>query len=777
MAETEAGTGPTDQECFARWKAEIEYAQKDEKYKEWLNKGNQIVKRYRDERATKDTARRFNVLWSNVETLRPAVYSKVPKPIVERRFLDRDPVARMASTILERTLSFQMEAGGFHTATEQAVLDNLLPGMGQTWHRYEPQFEAAEDAADNEEVEEQERTEQDVQEEGDGEVYEKLAFERVCVDYVFWQDFLWGPARYWSEVPWVARRCWMTTSEIAEKYYGDDMDAAKKIALDYVPERLQTGAPDDKTVGFFKKAEIWEIWNKPERTVYIIPIGTPGVVLKKEKNPILDLQGFWPCPPPLFATQTNETVVPVPDYLEYQDQAMELDDLTNRIAALTTALRVSGVYDASVPALARILQDGSDNKLIPVDDWAKFSERGGMEGSISLVPLKEIAETLIGLYSARAQVKNDLFEITGMSDIVRGQAEGGGAKTATEQRIKGQFASLRLEDRRSRTASFARSNVCIQAEIICEMFTPESLLQMSGMDLQMADEVREAVEKIPPPPEVPQEAQADPAMAQQLQQQGMQVYQQAQQQAAMQAQQKFMAEFEKAVQLLKDDRLRGFRVDIETDSTIASDAAAEKQGAVELLTGITQALTAAGPIVMTAPEMLEPIGQTFMFVYRRFRVGRSLEASWEDALDKMNKRLEAMQGKPPPPSPEEVKAQAEMAKQKAESDRAAAEFQLDMKAKQADMAMEKAKNDMEMQKMQAELELDRQRLMLERERLAIDRERMMMEAAADAASSQMEREGQREQYTLDRIGAREDHELERETSRAKAEQAKKPETK
>ena len=323
-------------EIFQRWKAELEFARKDKEYTKWLERCKKITRRYRDERndAYQESERRLNILWSNTQTLKPALYGKQPIPIVERRFMDRDPVARTASTILERVLSFQMEVGYYHGSTDRGVLDYLLYGMGQTWLRYEPQIEQEIEGDENAEIQAQEKTAEQVQEDGDGEPYETLAYEKVCDDYVYYQDFLWSPARCWGEVRWVGRRSYLEKSQIAERF---GKEKADKITLDYVPDRMQGENYDEKTVGYFKKAEVWEIWNKPDRKVYFIAPGTAGMVLEVRDDP-LKLQCFWPCPEPLFATQTNDTIVPIPDYAQYQDQAKELDDLTNRIAKITTAV-------------------------------------------------------------------------------------------------------------------------------------------------------------------------------------------------------------------------------------------------------------------------------------------------------------------------------------------------------------------------------------------------------------------------------------------------------
>jgi len=780
MVNTSAMPDPQarEREVFARWKAEIQFAEKDKAYVSWLERSEKIVRRYRDERM--DTAaqmqRRMNILWSNVQTLMPAVYGKMPKPLVERRFMDRDPAARLASTILERVCSFQMEVGYYHGSTSKAVLDYLLPGMGQVWVRYEPQFEAAEEAGANAEVEDEVRAEgqqtaEDIEEEGDGVPYEKLAYERVCVDYVYYPDFLWGAARCWQEVPWVARRSWMTHTEIAEKFYGGDLEKAKRINLDYTPDRMKDmSGYDERTQSFFKKAEIREIWNKADRTVYFIAPGTPDIVLQEEKNPILQLEGFWPCPEPLFSTLTNDSLIPVPDYVEYQDQAQEIDDLTDRISRITEAVRANGVYDSSVPALARLMMEGTDNKLIPVDQWAMFAEKGGMKGAVDLLPMQEIIEVLLRLYEARAQVKNDLYEVTGISDIVRGQAAGGGTKTATEQRIKGQFANLRLQNRQDAVANFCRATLRIMAEIIAEMFSEESLLQMSGVDQMMQDEVRKAVAKVPQPqpPQLPEGA--PPEAMQMAQMQAQQQFQMAQQQAAQQAMQKEQEQFQRALEILRSDKLRGFRVDIETDSTLQVDAEADKAAAIELFSATTQGINAIAPVAMSAPELVEPLGDMLLFAYRRFRVGRSMESALEDALIKVTERLEEA-AQNPQPDPEQIKAQSEQRKQEAETLRQQQELANDRERHQMEMDALEAKTRSTIEIANANLAIKEREADLKEREIQLKEREMMIGAAVKADETEMQIEANREQHAMDREAADHQHVLGMQTMEAKARQA------
>lgn len=696
---------------FRRWQAEIAGAQKDTRYKQWLVKSQQITDRYRDQRnksATQNVnTKRYNILWANVQTLGPAVYGKEPKPIAERRFLDRDPSARLASMILERTLAFQMSIGGFHESAMQAIhKDYLLPGMGQMWVRYYPEFESSEVAKENAEVEDQT---DEADDEGFGEVYDKLAYERLCFDYVYWRDFLWSPSRTWAEVPWVAKRCWLDYTE-CEEQFGEDIadrmtfgDPKNKDLVDTLTNE------DNANLGKSKKAEVWEIWCKPERKVYFIAPDSPGMTLKEQDDP-LNLEGFWPCPPPLFTTQTNDTIIPVPDYLEYQDQALELDDLTDRIDNVISAVRINGVYDSQWPALQRLLQKGQDNTMLPVDDWAKFtSEGGGIDKAISLVPIEPIVLALQTLTSAREQVLQDCYQITGISDIIRGQSDPN--ETATAQKIKANYATGRLGARQQHVADFCVNTIRIGAELIAEIFSDQSLRQMSGVDQLFSDQIRAAVESVPKPAP-PQQSQQNPNAQSSAGPQGqmlaqpdpMQMWQQAKAQAANAKQQELEQQFQGALKILRSDKLRGFRVDIETDSTISDDLQNDKQAVREFVTELITSIQGAEQTLGAAPELIKPMGDTILWAMRKMRVGRSVEAGWEDAFDKLEKRVDDMKNQPPKPDPEMIKAQAAMQLSQVKAQAEQASSQADVQATQLRSQAETAKAQSELRVQEVQLQ-------------------------------------------------------------------------
>ena len=446
--------GPKAAAVVRRWAREIEKAEKHAK--KWMDRGQKVVDRYRDDKKAMESSdeveggRKFSLLWSNVETLKPALYNRDPHPDIRRRFADKLPAARVASEIIERCVSVNMDLTDFSAAIKCARDDRLLPGRGVCWIRYEPEYE---DALD-----------------GDGQSFQRVASELVYLDYVYWKDFLHGPAKQWKHVPWVARRLRLTRSQLVERFG----KVGKKI-------ELHTDDKEDKDEETFRKGEVWEIWNREDRRVYWICTTYRDGPLDV-KDDFLQLRGFFPCPKPLYSSLTTENLIPVPDYCQYQDQAEEIDLLTSRICLVTEAIRVAGVYPADQPELAQLVgpMAGVENAMIPSTNWAQFMAKGGFEAAVQFLPIDTLSRVLHELYEARDRLLQQVYEITGIADIIRGASKA--SETATAQRIKGNFATLRLDEMQRDVARFARDGIRMVAEVISEQFAPETLIAMSGAD-------------------------------------------------------------------------------------------------------------------------------------------------------------------------------------------------------------------------------------------------------------------------------------------------------
>lgn len=553
----------------------------------WEGRSDKILKRYKNEgreNSDSDKDSKHNILWSNVQTLAAATFSRIPKPDVSRRFKDQDPVGRVAGMILERALDYEVQKYSTYASTLRAcVYDRFLGGRGTAWVRYEPHIKASQSGQPQDGL--------GVSEDVD-KPQEQLDYECAPCDYVHWRDFGHVLARTWEEVPAVWRKVYLTREQCIERF----KEAGKTIPLDAKPEDFKKKQQGNESSDDSSRALIYEIWDKPTKTAIWLSTSLNQIV--DQKPDPLGLEDFWPCPKPLYATLTNESLVPVPDFTLYQDQANTLDILSDRINGLIRALKISGVYNASVGDLQRLFTEGSNNSLLPVENWTAFAEKNGLKGSIDVVDLTPIANALQQAYMAMEQVKQQIYDITGISDIIRGQSNA--AETATAQQIKGQFASLRLRQFQDEVARFATEILRIQAQIICKQFRPQTIMSISAADQLLPQD----------------KAVASKALAM-LTQQG-------------------------------PNPVRTFRIDIAADSLIQLDEQQEKQDRLEFLGAITQFISGVAPIVQGQPAMLPAVGELLKFGVRSFKVGKAVEAAIDAAIDGAAKQ-------PPSPSEAELK--------------------------------------------------------------------------------------------------------------------------
>jgi len=645
-------------------------AQYERTFKEWEGRADKIVKRYRDEsRSRNNPQAKFNILWSNVQTITPAVFARLPRPDVSRRFRDNDPIGRVASMMLERALEYEIEHyGDYASAMKQAVQDRLLGGRGTAWVRYEPHIvgqaggmgEGAPD--DGFQV-----TEDTDEAETEGGIYredqERIEYECAPVDYVYWRDFGLTTARTWEEVTAVWRKVYMERPALVERF-GEELGG--KIPLDTKPETSKSFS--EKMGEMSREALIYEIWDKATGQVIWLS-KSMGKILDTRDDP-LQLENFWPCPKPMFSTLTTDSLIPVPDYVLYQDQARQLDTLADRIDGFIQALKVRGVYDASEPSLARLFTEGENNTLLPVKNYAAFSEKGGLVGAINLVDIKPIAEGLNMAYQAMEQVKGQIYEIMGIADIQRGQTDPN--ETLGAQIIKSNNASGRLKTMQHDVVNFATALLQIKAQIICQHFTDDTIVKISG---------------------------------------------------AMQLSPQDQALIPQALALLKDEPAKNFRIEVTSDSMIYQDEQQEKADRMEFLSAVSGFLSTALPAAQSTPELTPMLIEMLKFGVTAFKAGKGLEGLIDETADKFRQQAKAMEGQPKPPSPEMQKLQMEQQMDQAK-------MQAQVQAKQAEM---QAQMQMETQKMQMQMELEKAKqeyqaqenqlkFQLEEQRNAMDRE-------------------------------------------------------
>jgi len=644
---------------YQRWRDEITMCEKEQdKFKKT---GRDVVRRFKDERDSVDsTERKFNIFTTNVGILQSSLYAKIPKISVSRRFSQSmDDPARVASMMLQNAVMQDIDEPecDFDQVMRDAVEDRLVPGMGVAWLRVETDTE-------EQTLEEQwdTVTGEKVQ---DAATFETVTRQEVMIDHVHWEDFLYSPCRTWKERRWVGRKVYMDQDALVARF-GEEKGNA--VPMDYNPKAHEdrSNSPQNEVL---QKAIIYEIWDRQTRKVLWLSKAYPELL--DEKDDPLQLEDFEPCPKPLFALTTTSNCIPVADFYLTQDQYNEMDTINNRISLLVQACKVVGVYDQSATGIQRMLQQGSENTLIPVDNWAMFSEKGGVKGVIDWLPLDAVINALEKLRQARDDIKGQIYELTGISDIVRGNTKA--SETLGAQNLKAQFASVRIQKLQDEVARFAQDILRIKAEIICRHFLPEQILKLSNMQYYL-----------------------DSANAPLI---------------------------HEAVALLKGDHEEfEWRVKVQADSLAQADYAQQKQDKVEMINSVATFLQSAATTMKAIPESAPVLFETLKFTIAGFKGAQELESVIDSTLETIMKKIQNPPSPPPDPAAQKAQAemqtmqqqhQMEMQKMQAEQQTKAQEAQLKAQTQQQQMQMDAEQHRMEMQQMQEEFMLKMQQMQAE----------------------------------------------------------------
>jgi len=632
---------PAKQEALAKkWLGEIDDALKREK--KFRETAQRCVDLYE---AKKPDETPFAILYSNTEVLAPSVYNTDPIPIVSRRFKDPDPLGKAVAEVSTRTLKYLIEAksqdyDSFGENMQAAVLDALITNRGLTRYKYVPHENG----------------------------------ECVYGEAVRWDKFLHGYARTWKKVPWVCFEWDMTEAELRKNFPDAQLDEGRIKSGGTVDSEDEKAESREQLTGV-KLFKVYEIWNKITHKVMFFSKVAPKCVLRMVDDP-LGLSGFFPIPKPLNFMRKITTLVPTPLYEQYRQQAAELNEITRRLKNIIKAIKYRGAYNGAIEGIDKMLAAG-DEELVPLENLQSMPDGMGIDRMLWIVPVQELAATAQSLYVQREQVKSVIYEITGISDIIRGSSAA--SETATAQNIKAQWGTLRLKRMQREVQRYCKDSLEIELEIAAGKFDIQTLAQMTGAPY-MTMEKKQGIQL---------QVQQMKAMAQQATQQAQMTGQ-----PAPPPPPPLPAELEQALaapswediqNLLRNQLTLHYKVDIETNSTIDAEASQDKQDISELLNALSQFMNGLAPLVEGGMMPFSVAKDMLLVISRRYNFGSQLE----DSINSM--------AQPPAPGPDPTQ------EAKAEADKATA--QATVQKMQMQMQMDKAnfEQDRELMMLQAQI--------------------------------------------------------------------------
>jgi hypothetical protein len=287
------------------------------------------------------------------------------------------------------------------------------------------------------------------------------------------------------------------------------------------------------------------------------------------------------------------------------------------------------------------------------------------------------------LQAHRESIKAQIYELTGINDVVRGATKA--SETLGAQELKAKFTAIQQQKQQDEVTRFAEEILQIKAEILVKHFDPQILAKMANVD-------------------------------------GM-----------PEADKQFVIP---ALQLLKGNgQAMEWRVKIQADSMAMIDYNQQKTERTEFLNSVATFLQSSSTVGQGAPQLIPLMLEMLQFGVAGFRISKDLEGSFDKYIREFNEQIEAKKNAPPQPSPEEIKAQAE---QQAREQEAA----LDQQKQQAELAADAQRLQMEQQAEAARLEMEREarrdEMMMEAQRQQQEMAMQQQQFAQEMRQSMME---------------------------------------
>lgn len=511
----------------------------------WHKPGKEVWKIYSGD----DDSIPFNILYSNTETIVPAIFSRKPIARVTRRF--DESRADIPASIVQRMLTYCMDMNlprypSFMRAIEDSVLDAALPGQGLFRVRNVQGF--------------------------------------AILDYVEWDKFVWGVCSRWERCQWIAFAHDLEADEVLEMF--PKLTPEQKAYFEAAAKAKESQQEKDEQTGETKPPSIrvWEHWDKRSRTRKWLCDAASDCCLQVDEDP-LKLNDFFPVPNPLKFLHTTTDTLPRPLYKLYQDQALELNEITRRLKNIMKAIKVRGIYASGIDDIPNVFNQDDDNTLIPSQAAANVLVQGkGLDAYIWLIPIEKLIVVAKELYMAREAIKGTIYEILGIGDILRGVSKA--SETLGAQEIKDKWGSLRINKLRERTAEFVRDGLRLLADCAVKN-TPEDVwAKVTGVPLKSQMEAAVLAQQGQPlPPE---------------------------------------ATWAGVLKNLQDDVQRSFLIDIESNSTVDAEATEEKRDMAEFMNALGQAMSGLKELMGGSPQGWEAGKAILLGIISKFNLGEDV---------------------------------------------------------------------------------------------------------------------------------------------------------
>jgi hypothetical protein len=517
-----------------------------------------------------DQDKAYNILYSNTEVLLPSLYSATPKPDVRTRYIEQNlgPIPKAVErflTIISDPANPGIES--LDDAMSETVLSSLVAGAGFCRLRYYPDRAMP-----------------------------------VAIESGHYKGLIWAKGRKWPKLPWIAFRHELSKEEVFAQFKIPEEEQSKFSQSDKDYDSDTKAAVGSKPYG----TVVYEYLDKASRKTCFLCEDWEDLILREDED-VLKLEGFYPTPGLMLMTKQPGEVEPVTLFQYYRNQAQELNRITVRLNKIISAIRVRGAYNGLLgDDMQKLLADSEmENALIPASEAAMLaSQGGGFERHIWMLPIEKLILVGTQLFQAREAIKTVIYELTGLSDIIRGSSVA--SETATAQDLKNKWGTIRLRKMQAIVSNYVRDLYRLSVDAATTVIPAEGWKEITQMPLPLAAE--------------------QAAARQQLQYMQMQQAQMGPQQASQPPPPQLLAaaqgpNWEEVIAKISSDANRAFLINVQTSSTIDLDTAADKSDVTEFMSALGQILPGLGEFVSLGPSGLTAAKAILVGICSRYKFG------------------------------------------------------------------------------------------------------------------------------------------------------------
>lgn len=437
----------------------------------------------------------------------------------------------------------------------------------------------------------------------------EIVNEKICLEPVMYKNIYIDPnVLRWARVKRMAFKYCYSEREFKEIF------GAKAFAT--LPAQQMDKFGDSEASTKRQKIEVIEYWDEYEKECKWLPVNGPEFIEPKdylkpedtgegyeELNGLYNLANLFPVPEPLMMNQPTDEFWPVPEYYQLFEIFDDIHTIFSRMMALTRAIRARILFDANVEGLQEALNEASEGDAIGVSNLAQAlsNASGTLDGVVQYIPVDKLIQSLSQIYEALEQRLNTCYRLTGTSDMLQGLAQDQTQRTFGERQMNEKYALNQLAEPQRKMQEFVRSSY----QLICEMALKN--FKDSSLDLYI----------------MPQTLQPED-------------------------QERYSA----AMEMLKQNQKR-FRIELETDSTIALNEEYDKQRRIEFVNALTTALEKTANIATVSPALIIPELHCLKLLIQGFRQGKMFQSEVTESIDNVIKQAE---DQPAPFNKDEVMA-------------------------------------------------------------------------------------------------------------------------